>query len=733
MRSNAEFYFQSSVNLLLGVAFLTLASTGKMDAPTILIFAIGYFAYFYRSWKDQPSLLSAKIVNLLTKLYLIVFVIDLVWISKSFVDAALHLLVVIQLFKFYSPKKDRDYFYLIVISFMELLAAAAMTISAAFFFFFIVFLSLVISTLVSFEIKRSQAETEAAPTDVRHRITKGFVPSAEKHGRFSRALAMTSVALCGGTILIAGFIFFGLPRVEGGFFTRASAPTQVITGFSTAVQFGDVGAIKKNLAVVMRVEIEGDPKEFVGVKWRGIALNSFEGNSWYRILGREPVVLPRVREGLLEYYSVPGGETPSRHHLVQYKVILEPLSTEVLFVASHARSITAQARVRMDAADSFFTDYHPVSRLRYAVFSDIGSPRAEDLRQASGEYPPDVRQHYLGLPALDPRIPALAESITRSARNNYDRAADIEHYLRDKYGYTLDLPSVREKDPLSEFLFVRRRGHCEYFSSSMAVLLRTLGIPSRVVNGFQTGEYNPLGHDFIVREADAHSWVEAYFPDYGWISFDPTPPSGPVDENSAWIALTHYLDALELFWINWVVGYDSIRQVTLFQDLQHRTVLAKEWITRAWLKIYATVTGYMQRAFFSPQEGRGRWSGGRNYSTLLSWLLVLILVGSGLFLGFRQWRAYRLGRFPVNKMATEAIQRWFRAVARRGYKRLPSQTPMEFSLSIPHPGLRSLSVDITSDYNSLRFDPTSMQLRTYTQFQAKLQSALKRLSSREWK
>ena len=94
---------------------------------------------------------------------------------------------------------------------------------------------------------------------------------------------------------------------------------------------------------------------------------------------------------------------------------------------------------------------------------------------------------------------------------------------RTRFGYTLQLPRTPPKDPIANFLFERKQGHCEYFASSMAVMLRTLGIPSRVVNGFRSDEFNDLTGNYVVRAKDAHAWVEAYFPGYGWQTFDPTP------------------------------------------------------------------------------------------------------------------------------------------------------------------------------------------------------------------
>ena len=162
----------------------------------------------------------------------------------------------------------------------------------------------------------------------------------------------------------------------------------------------------------------------------------------------------------------------------------------------------------------------PISR--YEADSELPQIDADALRLATSAVPQGA-DAYLKLPPLDLRISQLAEQITASSPSNYEKALAIEQYLRTHFGYTLQLPRARPQDPLANFLFERKQGHCEYFASSMAVMLRTLGIPSRIVNGFRGGEFNDLTGQYVVRASNAHSWVEAYFPGFGWISFDPTP------------------------------------------------------------------------------------------------------------------------------------------------------------------------------------------------------------------
>ncbi|MBZ5536958.1 MAG: transglutaminaseTgpA domain-containing protein [Acidobacteriia bacterium] len=717
MKSRADIYFQSSVNLLLAVGFFTLASTGKVDLPSILGFSLAYAAYLYLGLKGRALLFEADRVSFFSKVYIAVFLLDMWWLSKSFVDAAIHLLIFIQILKFFSEKKDKDYFYLIGIAFMELLAAAAMTINASFFVAFLVFLTLVISTLTSFEIKRSQ---QSLSTSAPQQLKEGSNHSGAANmgtRRLYGALAAASATLSIGIVATAVFFFFALPRVGAGFFSRLNAPVQSLTGFSTSVQFGAVGSLKRNMTIVMRVQVEGDPRQFEGVKWRGIALNGFMGNSWRRTFQIDSGRLPRDAGG---NYQVLPEQIPPPHRLVRYRVLLEPISSEVMFAAARARAIQTQAQVRVDKGDSFTTTYHPYSRIRYDVVSDIGSPPASTLRNTGTEYPPEFVQDYLDLPAVDTRISELAMKITRADTNSYDRARSVERYLRENFGYTLDLPAVQEQDPIAQFLFETRRGHCEYFATSMAILLRTLGIPSRVINGFQTGEYNAVGKDFIVRQADAHSWVEVFFPGYGWVAFDPTPAVAPPKQSAAWITLNHYLDALELFWINWIVGYDAFRQVTLFQGLQRRTLLFKNGMEQSWSAWTTAATNYLQKTFFSAQSFPGQpgfwahreqeflWGGGGLLALLGSWGL---------------WRLVcrrRLVRSPHPHLVTETFSQWLRTLARHGFHRRPCQTPLEFSQSINDAQIRAAAIEIATLYNALRYDPSRLNAQTYLSFRTRL-------------
>jgi hypothetical protein len=208
--------------------------------------------------------------------------------------------------------------------------------------------------------------------------------------------------------------------------------------------------------------------------------------------------------------------------------------------------------------------------LKYDVF--LSHKRAPTFSQ---RITVSERARYVQLPSdLPERIRTLAERWTVDAATPADKAKAIEQHLRTEYRYDLASPSGRDRQPLEHFLFESKRGHCEFYSTAMAIMLRTVDVPTRNVTGFIGGTFNRFGHFYTVRQGDAHSWVEAYLEDAGgWITYDPTPPSdaAPKSELSgAWAYLRDLLEATSQRWDHHVVGYDLNQQVGLFQSLSSK-------------------------------------------------------------------------------------------------------------------------------------------------------------------
>ncbi|HEY0725972.1 MAG TPA: transglutaminase-like domain-containing protein, partial [Pyrinomonadaceae bacterium] len=210
----------------------------------------------------------------------------------------------------------------------------------------------------------------------------------------------------------------------------------------------------------------------------------------------------------------------------------------------------------------------------YKALSDTNEPRVDLLRNDLRPLP-ITYYRYLQLPEnLDPRISTLAASIVvqSNASNRYDAAKAIESYLQNEYGYSMEM-KAGGSDPLADFLFNVRAGHCEYFATAMTVMLRTRGVAARLVNGFTSGEYNEAAGAYTVRNSNAHSWVEVYFPETrSWVTFDPTPSAGRSEPVRTGLAaqLEKYGEAIELLWFQYVVGYDKQEQRSLAASIHNQ-------------------------------------------------------------------------------------------------------------------------------------------------------------------
>ena len=273
-------------------------------------------------------------------------------------------------------------------------------------------------------------------------------------------------------------------------------------------------------------------------------------------------------------------------------------------------------------------------------------------------------------------------------------------------------------DPIAQFLFERRQGHCEYFASAMAVMLRTVGIPSRLVNGFRGGEFNDLTGSYIVRARDAHSWVEAYFPGSGWITFDPT-PADALPLYSTWNRLLLYLDAGREFWREWIINYDFMHQRSLGASatMQGRRVVGRtaQWLRRHYVQLVSSARAVQQRAQRSPL----RWG----TAAILAVSLVLLLLNFPA--AWRALRDRRLARHPA-RAPQHAASLWYhrllRRLARRGWRKLPTQTPQEFVVTISDPLLRQSVGRFTEHYQRARFGNSAVDAQRLPELYEEIKS-----------
>jgi transglutaminase-like putative cysteine protease len=604
--------------------------------------------------------------------------------------------------KVFSARTSRDYGYLAALSFVMILAAAVYTVSMLYLAGLALYILFSISTFAGYEIKRSGGAADqvcgggpCAPPPLRSRRT------------IERALFVMSSALTLGIVILGSLLFFVVPRYRTGYLTGLASQTDHITGFSETVSLGDIRKIKKSNVVVMRVTTEGNPRLFQGVKWRGVGLTSFDGRHWFNeSTDRLPVSSSSPNRFLL---PPPEGWQSRPHLLLRYRVLLTPLSTDVLFVASVPRQLTGRFRMlSLDQTQSLHNPQGDNSPLLYDVITEAGVPTPEELRRESTDYPPSIRLPYVSAPALNPAVADLARQVTSLATNNYDRTLAIQNYLRRNFGYTLDPTGIEPGDPIGSFLFKSKQGYCEYFAAAMALMLRTANIPSRLVNGFQTGSYNRVGKDFVVRARDAHTWVEVYFPRYGWIPFDPT-PSDPDQVAGSGSEVDDYLDALSVFWSEWIINYDFGHQVRLATEIDRQSWQLRQRLRRRF--------GDLQQQGSAMAGGIGGWLVRHKWLalcltfTLLCGLAMAVMESSLAQLRWLWlWKLRRHDEPLTTREATLVYERLLRILRRKGFERRASQTPREFARELSVTPLAGKVGELTELYLLLRFGRGSVSV-----------------------
>jgi len=289
--------------------------------------------------------------------------------------------------------------------------------------------------------------------------------------------------------------------------------------------------------------------------WRSMTYDRYDGHSWstgrtvmLRYEAGEPVVLS-VKDGDVPFHRVMRQEVqvvgdPSTPRQARDDASSGHRLDEMLYVAGTLVTVDQDFSVARRSPEDVFGAF--ISSTPRQARDDASSERRnattyraeslvpvvskEQLRSAGSDYPEWVKDRYLTLPDRVPdRVLALARDLTATEPTPYDRALAIESYLR-AFPYTLDVPSPpSNRDVADYFLFDLRRGHCDYYATAMAVLARAAGLPARLVVGYANGTYDAENARYIVTEADAHTWVEIYFPQYGWVEFEPTGARPPME------------------------------------------------------------------------------------------------------------------------------------------------------------------------------------------------------------
>ena len=675
---SVERFFQFALLGLVASGFLAVAGSGYLDLPTMALTSAGLALRGLMAGAFPRLEISERAVTVATAIYAAFFLLDCFLLSRDLLAAAVHLVFFLAVVKVLTAKTDRDYLYLAAIAVVELLAAALLSIDLKFFVALALYLVFAIAALTGAEIRRSVKRAAGAT-------------ARDGLKRFHARLALLVGCIAMGILALTAAMFFILPRTADAAMSRF-ARRALFPGFADQVNLGLTGEIASSSRPMMHVRIFGDPPPGA-LRWRGVALADFDGVRWSN---SDPV---RRRIPVEDGQADLGRNIFEHGRHLEYHVTFDAMEADTLFFLGAAEKVDLNSPYLVRTEGAGYGLDHPIPQgFRYDAYSVLeGSPESTAPR-----YPPPVlrladRERYLQLPQhLDARIPELARAMAGPAGTELGQARAIEARLRSDYGYTLRLPSREQADPLANFLFVRKQGHCEYFASAMTVMLRTAGIPARIVTGFLGGEYNPITDLWVVRASDAHSWVEAWIPGYGWTTFDPT-PGGPERRSFAFVTtLGLYLDAAQTFWQSWVLGYDVGRQGTLADRMeQGARGLGIRWydaaaaVQRAWRSSTAAMT---RRVIVSLGAAAG--------VALWLWLAAPLLI--------RRWRMrrrverVRRGQADVGD-ATILYRKMLHVLKRRGFQKPAWFTPVEFAASLPDGAMATAVAEFTTAYNDLRF------------------------------
>lgn len=470
------------------------------------------------------------------------------WLQGGLALVALaHFALLAQALQLLDARARRSDFLLVALALFQIVLAANLTDSI---FFTPLLLAFLVATVWTLVVHTLWMEAIAA----------GETWSPQR--AFAPHLLRSTLLASGASVALALVIFLFLPRLHSGALVTGAGVGGAAAGFSDRVSLGDLGRIRRDPTIALRVEtLRGTPPPPELAYYRGLAFDHFDGRHWS--------VTPSVREPLAltaELGARVGRSSSAPADLLQ-RVLREPVTSGVLFGAGRpVRVEGGVGRVERDRNGGLYAPESADDRVQYAIESESRAPGLVALRADAVTIPERDGERYLELPPLSPALGAVAAEITRDAASDADRVAAIERWLREKGRYSDTPPPDRTDDPTSpveRFVLEKTEGHCEYFASAMVMLLRTQGIPARLVNGFAGGRNNEFGGFVELSRADAHAWVEVHFAEHGWVRFDPTPPDLRMraDHLGALAQLRDVAGAAEHWWYQHVVEFDRSDQL----------------------------------------------------------------------------------------------------------------------------------------------------------------------------
>ncbi|QNN22129.1 DUF3488 domain-containing transglutaminase family protein [Planctomycetales bacterium ZRK34] len=654
----------------------------------------------------------------------------------------------IQLFKLYERKLNRDYAQLIVLSLMQMVCASIISAEIVFGILLALYLVLTLFTLLQFQLKVSydvalRAAMKQAPPGEQATRPRPVVSRGHRH-HFN----ITAI-VCGiGAMGLSAFFFVVLPRGAGkGILGEWTPPTRrSVSGFDDKVELAGGTRITTSRVPVMNVQLTLDGRAFGSDEhnflMRGLSLDHYDRTThrWTRtVAGDNPLALK-------DHDAVVLAEAPKAASLLHQQITLRRQTGGTLFAAYPPVKIASRhlPSVRFNALDQVLVVRDPVpGNIQYSVESAVsdplhpaqvfGPPMSEQADEDDDAGPVDRREarrarrarnewsDYARQPVISsPRLRAETTRILRaynlqrdpeaeSTPNDLRIASTLESYLQSHYAYTLDLPPVPAgQDPIMAFIFDSQRGHCEFFASAMTAMLRSVGIRSRVVTGFRATEFNGVGGYYVVREMNAHAWVEVYEDGAGWQEYDPSPPSAVENLQKpagGLVALVRDLyEYMEFHWINGVITYDANQRRSVMNSFDDNLGSFTDRAGAMWSSLAAWVKEFNERWLL------GAWGYVLISAvglTILGALTMLVWIVVRRRRHIRQLQLEAVGRRDQRRLARhlEFYLQMLGILERAGFSKPLWQTPASFAsqLTDRDPQRFETVVPLTDLFYEIRF------------------------------
>jgi hypothetical protein len=668
--------------------------------PTAIILMISLFhaggVLFIRRAMAQVTV-SPTLWNVLLIGAFGILLIDLTVVSRDLLPAGIHFLVVLLDIKLLTLQQRRDYRHLYAISLMAILASAALTTDAWYVPVFLLYLLAAVWTLLLYHLTQETGETPAVIT----------ASSTTSPGRITHRFFWLTNGTAVLTITLTLVIFFLIPRIGVGVLQKTSGEALRTTGFSDRVDLGTIGSVKQDPQIVMRIELpDQSAVEKDRLYLRGLAYDQYNGRSWSHS-GTRRRSLNLAADGT--FLARPAGSRlpDSQSIPIRQDILLETLDTAVLFAAPFAELVSGEfLTVQADAMSGLHLPFPPSSRIRYSVTSQAPHLVADEQIASILVYPDSIRSRYFQVPVGSQQVADLAHRVSQQATTPFGRTLAIQQHLLENYRYSLEADTTTLSHPLEEFLFTRKTGYCEHYATAMVVMLRTVGIPARLVTGFLATEWNEYGSYFTVRQRDAHAWVEVYFPHSGWITMDPTPTVNAAVATSRWEPLSQLGESVRLKWDRLFVHYSAKDQLAVVHGVREGSDALRERVSRWVSLLSAPVSQVLSRLARMARMFHPGMLGLVTGVIVVCLALLLLMLRDRIGL----WATIHL---PTSRQQLAIVQlyaRMVRTVEKHGVNKPPTATASEFARLVEQEWKSAgpIVADVITLYHQGRFSRTPL-------------------------